>query len=123
MRRYHSELFLALLLYAGLLVAANLADDHFRPTGIVRMALVLVPMFGAFAAAWAILRGIRRMDELQRKIQFDAIAFSFLFTALGTFGWGFAEIAGAPDLPTFAIWPIMGTAWGVGAIVAHRRFR
>lgn len=80
-------------------------------------------MIGAFAAAWAILRGLWRMDELQRRIQYDAIAISFLGTALITFGWGFAESAGVPRLPAFAVWPIMGVLWGVGLVIARRRFR
>jgi hypothetical protein len=62
-----------------------------EPTGALKLAISLAPMLGAFAAAWAILRGLWRMDEMQRRIQFDAIAISFLGTALITFGWSFAE--------------------------------
>jgi membrane associated rhomboid family serine protease len=122
-RRYFIELTGALVLYGVLLVAANFVDDRWQPTGSARMALALTPMIGAAAGAWAIMRAIWRMDELQRRIQLDAIAIAFLTTALGTFGWGFAEGAGAPDLPTFAIWPIMGTAWAVGMVIAHRHYR
>ena len=60
--------------------------------------------------------------ELQRRIQFDAISLSFIGTALITFGWGFAEGAGAPQLRAFAVWPIMGTLWGLGVFVAQRRY-
>ena len=121
-RRYSLELGGAMLLYATLLVGMNLVDRAVHPVGLARLALVLTPMI-ALAAAWAILRGLWRMDELQRRIQYDAIALSFLGTALITFGWGFAEGAGAPRLPAFAVWPIMGTLWGVGMIVARRGFR
>ena len=122
MRRYMIELTGAFLLYAALLFGANLIDDRFQPTGAAGMALALTPMIGAAAAAWAIMRYIWQLDEMHRRIQLDAIAISFLITALGTFGWGFAEDAGAPDLPTFAIWPIMGTTWFIGMLIAQRRY-
>ena len=122
-RRYYLELGGALALYGGLLVAANLVDRAVHPQGIARLALALSPMIGALAAAWAIFRAIRRMDELQRRIQLDAIAFAFLGTALVTFGWGFAEDAGLPRLEAFAVWPIMASLWMVGLLVARQPYR
>ena len=122
-RQYVVELGGALALYAVLLVGANLVERATQPDGAARMALNLLPMFGAFAAVWAVLRGLRRMDEMQRRIQYDAIAFAFLGTALVTFGWGFAEGGGAPQLPTFAVWPIMGVLWMIGQVVAVRHYR
>jgi hypothetical protein len=122
-KQYHIELGGAFLLYATLLVAANLVEQSIAPTGSLKLAINLVPMIGAVAAAWAIMRGLWRMDEMQRRIQLDAIAMSFLGTALVTFGWGFAEGGGAPPLRAFAVWPIMGTLWVFGLVIAHRRYR
>lgn len=122
-RRYMVELGAALGLYAGLLVAMNAAERAFQPEGAALMALALLPMLGALAAAWAILRALARMDELQRRIQFDAIAMAFLGTALITLGWGFAEGAGAPQLRAFMVWPIMGFLWGLGTAIAARRYK
>lgn len=122
-RRYMIELGGALALYAVLLVTSNLIDRAVHPDGLARLLLALTPMIGALAAAWAIMRGLWRMDELQRRIQFDAIAFSFLGTAVITFGWGFAESAGAPVLRAFSVWPLMGTLWGFGMAIAHWRYR
>ena len=122
-RTYVIELAAALALYAGLLVAANLIERAVQPEGAARVALALSPMIGALAAALAILRGLWRMDEMQRRIQLDAIAISFLGTALITFGWGFGESAGLPQLRAFAVWPIMGILWGFGMVVALRRYR
>jgi drug/metabolite transporter (DMT)-like permease len=122
-RRYLIELFGAFALYAVLLVGANALERAVRPEGAARIAIALSPMIGAAAAAWVILRALWRMDEMQRRIQLDAIALSFLGTALLTFGWGFAESAGLPQLRAFAVWPIMGTLWGLGLVVAQRRYR
>ena len=122
-KQYILELGGALILYAVLLIGANALERAVQPVGNLKLAINLVPMIGMVAAAWAILRGLWRMDEMQRRIQFDAIAISFLGTALITFGWGFAEGAGLPHLLAFAVWPIMGTLWGLGMVFAQRRYR
>lgn len=121
-RLYYIELFAALALYIALLVGSNLVDDALHLTGAARVALALVPMVGAAAAGWAVMRGIWRLDELQRRIQLDAIAISFLATALITFGWGFAEEAGAPRLSAFVVWPVMAVGWLAGLLIARRRY-
>ncbi|HEV2866709.1 MAG TPA: hypothetical protein VGX37_09350 [Allosphingosinicella sp.] len=122
-RRYHLELAAAFALYVALLLASNLLDDALHPTGAARIALALTPMIGAAAAGWAVMRGIWRLDEMQRRIQLDAIAISFLATALVTFAWGFAEEAGAPRLEAFYVWPIMAVFWLIGLVIARSRFR
>ena len=122
-RQYLLELGGALALYATLLVAANAVERAIEPVGALKLAINLVPMIGAGVGAWAIMRGLWRMDEMQRRIQLDAIAMAFLGTALITFGWGFAEGGGAPQLRAFTVWPIMGVLWGLGLIIANRRYR
>ena len=112
-KQYAFELGGAFALYAALLIGAAAAERAIEPSGVVRLA----------TAAWAIMRGLWRMDELQRRIQFDAIAISFLGTALLTFGWGFAEGAGVPRLQAFMVWPIMGTLWCAGLLIARHRYR
>lgn len=122
-RQYLLELGGAFLLYAVLLLAANFVERAIEPTGTLKLAINLMPMIGALAAAWAIMRALWRMDEMQRRIQLDAIAMSFLGTALVTFGWGFAEGGAVPPLRAHAVWPIMGILWVFGLVIAHRRYR
>jgi membrane associated rhomboid family serine protease len=122
-RQYLLELGGALMLYAALLVGANALERAIEPAGALKLAINLAPMIGALAGAWAVMRAIWRMDEMQRRIQLDAIAMAFLGTALITFGWGFAEGAGLPHLRAFSVWPIMGVLWAAGMLVAQRRYR
>lgn len=122
-KQYLLELGGAFALYAILLVGAGMVERTLAPAGSFKLAINLMPMIGAVAASWAILRALWRMDEMQRRIQFDAIAMSFLGTALITFGWGFAEGAGMPQMRAFAVWPIMGVLWGLGVFVAQWRYR
>ena len=121
-RRYVKELGAALLLYGLLLVGANTAERAWQPHGAALIALNLVPMLGAIAGAIAIMRQLWRMDEMQRRIQFDAIAIAFLATALITFGWGFVENEGVPHLRAFMVWPIMGTCWGFATAIVTWRY-
>lgn len=122
-RRYVAELGGALLAYGVLLLVSTYVERTVTLSPVARYAVLLLPMIGVAAAAWAILRHVRRLDELQRRSVLESLAFSFAVTAFGTFAWGFAEAAGAPKLPTFAIWPIMAALWIVGGFIAHSRYR
>ena len=123
MNRYHLELGAALAAYAALLVGANLLGGWPHPAGAGRLALAVLPMLGTVAVAWVVLRGIRRLDELQRRVQLEALALAFAGTALITFGWGFLEDAGLPRFPTFGVWPLMAVLWVLGLTVVARRYR
>lgn len=123
-RQYYFELSLALVVYGILLVISIAVTRRIEPqlSQAAVIALRLLPMIGAALAVWAIVRGVRRLDELQRRIQFEALAFAFAGTAFLTFGWGFLETAGQPKFPTFGIWPLMATLWIVGLFIARRRY-
>lgn len=121
-KQYFTELTGALLLYIVLLVGTIFLGRHFEPAGITRYALALLPMLGCLAVLWTVMRAIRRMDELQRRIQFEALAFAFAVTALVTFGYGFLEGAGLPHFPTFGVWPLMAAGWLVGLGLAKYRY-
>jgi hypothetical protein len=104
-------------------VGSNWIYNAFHPVGFVKYAVAVLPMVGVVAMAAAILRHVRRLDELQQRATLEALAFAFSVSAFGFFAWGFAENAGAPKLPTFAIWPIMAVLWAIGGLIAHRRYR
>ena len=122
-RRYQFELLISLAIYAALVFGSNWLLRLMNPDGAVKYAIAVLPMFGVIAMAAAILRHVRRLDELQQRSTLEALAFAFSVSAFGFFAWGFAETAGAPRLPTFAIWPIMAVLWMVGGLLAHRRYR
>ena len=122
-KQYVIELGGAMALYALLLTGSNALERAVHPDGALKLTINLIPMLGMIAAAWVIIRHLWRMDELQRRIQFDAISLSFVGTALITFGWGFGEGAGLPHLRAFWVWPIMGAIWGCSIFVVQRRYR
>jgi hypothetical protein len=122
-KTYLIELTAAFTLYAVLLIGSNLLEKSLRPTGAPLLALNLLPMVGILAAAWAIIRGFGRMDELQRKIQSEALLLSFLGTAIISMGWGFLEDSGIPKLRAFSVWPLMGILWCLALVITTRRYR
>jgi hypothetical protein len=122
-RQYLIELGSALALYFGLLVGGIKADQYFHFEGPVRFLVAAAPMIGCVLALIAIMRRIRKMDEFQRRIQFEALVFGFASTAMITLTWGFLEGAGAPRFPVFGVWPLMGFTWFIGGVIAKLRYR
>lgn len=120
---YVKEMLSMLAIYAVALVGSIELLQHSDFGPALQAAIALTPMLACFAAAWVILREIRRMDELQRRIQFEALGFAFAVTALATFSYGFLEGLGWPRLSMFAVWPLMGGLWAVGLAMARRRYR
>lgn len=120
-RTYAKEFGLAMLAYAATLVLSIVLINA-APTAPWRYAVALLPMIPAVGVLVAVLRQLRRMDELQRQIQFEALAFAFAGTALITFGYGFVENVGLPHLSWFFVWPIMAVLWVIGSAIAARRY-
>ena len=105
------------LLYVARLVLKGHEDAAWR------FAVALTPMIPALFVLLFTVNGIRRMDELQQRMQLEALAFAFGGTAIGTFSYGFLQNVGLPGLSWHWVWPVMGSLWLVGLAVAHRRYR
>jgi hypothetical protein len=121
--RYTKELLSTMVVYGLLLVGSNELLAHAAIASPWRDALALSPMLAAAATAWVILRELRRMDELQMRIQLEALGFAFAGTALVTFSYGFLEGLGYARLSMFVVWPLMAGLWIVGLLLARRRYR
>ncbi len=120
--RYFKEFFAALLAYMVALMLSVTLLAHVE-SQMLRPILALLPMVPGFAMCWIVLRQLRRVDELQRRIQLEAMGFAFAGTALVTFSYGFLEIAGYERLSMFLIWPLMAILWIAGTIIGNRRYR
>ena len=121
-KRYLTELFTAIGLYAVALIASIWLLQAF-PTSTLRIPIALAPMLPALLLPVVIVRHLRRIDELHRQLQLEALGFAFASTAVVTFGYGFLETVGFPHISSFAVWPIMASFWIIGLWFANRRFR
>ncbi len=123
MKRYLVEFTLGMAGYAVLLVVSLRLLAHGVQDPGLRIAITLMPMLSTIFICRAVMRQLRRMDELQRKIQFDAFALAFIGTALLTFSYGFLENVGFPKLSMFFVWPILAALWVIGTAIGHLRYR
>jgi len=121
-RSYLKEFGAAMIAYVVVLFLSIWAIDthHGSPW---RYPVALLPMIPAAFALVAVVRHLGRLDELQRRIQFEALAFAFGGTALVTFGYGFVENAGFRHLSWFWVWPLMAILWALGFALANRRYQ
>ena len=121
--RYLIELLGVLLLYGALLTFSLHALGAHEATWALRVPVALLPAIGAALLLVPITRYVRRVDEFERRVQFEAIAFAFAATAVTTFTYGFLENVGFPHLNWMWVWPVMSGFWIVARPIAVRRYR
>ncbi|BBF76965.1 hypothetical protein N5J48_02710 [Acinetobacter ursingii] len=110
------ELVLAITFYVVILIISLKALTHIENQSL-KVLVSLLPVLPVILVIWVIIRQFIRFDELQRKIQLQALAISFLGTAFLTFSYGFLENIGFPKLTMFIVWPMMGTFWSMSTII------
>ena len=110
------ELVLAITFYVVILIISLKALTHIENQSL-KVLVSLLPVLPVILVIWVIIRQFIRFDELQRKIQLQALAISFLGTAFLTFSYGFLENIGFPKLTLFLVWPMMGTFWSMSTII------
>lgn len=88
-----------------------------------RIPLALAPVIPIIFAMIAYMRFMGRIDEMQRRIQFEALAFGFGSAGLLTFSYGFLEIVGFPHISWLYVFPLMIVLWGIGGAIAARRYQ
>ena len=88
-----------------------------------KYVVAAIPILPAGLVIWLFVRALSRLDEVQKRIQVQALGFSMAATALTTFGYGFLEGVGWPALNGTFILPLMALLWGVGMMVLALRYR
>jgi hypothetical protein len=85
--------------------------------GLAEVALM------AYAIAISV-GAIRRLDELQYRIQLEAIAFAFACTGILMTGWGLMTKAGLPPVSWGPeTWLVMVLLWAIGLWRLRGRYR
>ncbi len=124
MKRYYVEMGAALALYTILLTGSLTLLQHLENASTaLRIVITLAPVLPAGLMCWAIVRNLRRMDEMHLRIQLEALGFAFAASALLTFSYGFLENVGFPHISWTCVWPVMGLMWIIGLQIARRRYQ
>lgn len=121
--RYVFELLASITAYGVILVGVNKAKQWGWVPDALSVPVSLLPMLAGVSTVWVIMRHIRSMDEMQRRMQFEGLAFGFAMTALITFSYGFLEGQGWPKLSMFTVLPLMNVLWVLGYALSCRRYR
>jgi hypothetical protein len=121
-KRYLKEFGTSMAAYVVVVfVSVSLLKHHVHSPS--RYLLAVLPVVPVGFAMWAAIRYFRGLDELQRRIQFEGLAFSFLATCLIALTWGFLQNAGLPHADVIWVAPLLIGLWGVGTCIAKRRYQ
>jgi hypothetical protein len=102
---------------------AMLEMDSLAPAWRVMAAVVPVPFF--VWVLYEILRSARHLDELQRRMHLEALAFAYplLLTLLMLLGLLELAVPLNPDNWSYRhVWQMQGIIYLIGLILAYRRY-
>lgn len=121
-RRYSVRFLSAMAVYSALLVLMVPLVRRVDPFW-AKALLALVPIVPIVVALSELLRFVGSLDELERRIQFEAVATAAILTCLLTFAWGMLEIAGLPKLPIVLVTPMFCGVYGFAVWHATRKYQ
>lgn len=122
-RATKNQILVALAAAAVILAAAFVGRGYPKGSGM-RLALAIVETLATAVCLVVPAWSVGHLDELQRKIQLEALALAFIGTGILGAGYGFLQDAGvAPSDWGGFIWPAMVGLWAIGYVVASRRYR
>ena len=88
------------------------------------IALLPTPVFAWFLWTW--VRGVARMDELERRVELEALAFAFPVSIVFFATLGLLDVALTLDPSDFSlrnVWLMMPMLYYIGLWRAQRRYR
>ena len=125
-KRYSREMMVAMGGYAVLLFTSIWLLKHVDTTGL-RAVIALLPVPPIALMLRAMIRYIRDADELQQRIELQAVSFATAFVSLLYLSGGLLQTARVLDVPAGAamIWvfPLVCLGYGLAKIVVARRYR
>ena len=108
------------VLSRGLLELSTITNEDVR----VLIALAPIPLFIWFLWIW--MKGLGAMDELQRRIELEALAFAFPVCVVVLMTLGLLELAvqlNADDWSYRHVWALMPALYFAGLLRAKRRYQ
>lgn len=102
--------------------AVPVLENGWVPAGAAATAVALVPIAVGFLALLAYLRFLRQADEMTRRMQLEGLAIGFGAGTVFTMGYPVLETAGWPVAPDSTPAVVLMLGWGVGQLLAVRRY-
>ena len=121
-RRYLKEIGSSMAAYVAMIaVSIWLLKGHEHSP--LRYLFAGLPVIPSAFAMWASIRFFRGLDELQRRIQFESMAFSFLGPCLIALNWGVLQKAGLPHADVMWVALLLMGLYVIGVCIACRRYQ
>lgn len=125
-RRYTRTLVVAMAAYAGLLIVSLLLLRQIEGAGL-RALVALLPVPPIAFVLHAMVGYIRDIDELQQRIELEAICIAAAGVSLAYMTGGFLQGAQVIDVPASAamlwVFPSICGVYGLAKLVVARRYR
>lgn len=121
-RTYLKHFSVTMIAYTVLLIVSRLLLNTVDNQAL-RIIIAILPVLPVPFGIWVVMIYVRSLDELQRRIQFEAVAFSMLMTGSITFTLGFLADADVPQLSLIWVFPMSIALWGIGQFIATRRYQ
>ena len=120
---YDPQVIAASLVFAAVTIGAAWAARGLQKGSAPRIALAAVQSLATAAIIFMSMWNLRRLDELQQRIQLHALAIAFAGTGIIVVGYRWLEMAGLPEVDwgTFT-WPLMAFLWAAGFLYSNRRY-
>ena len=124
-RIYGARLLVRGLLWAAIYIASRWALESDVQPDALRMAIALAPTPFFIWWLWTWLEGVSRMDELQRRIELEALAFAFPVSLVLLATLGLIDVAitlNPDDFSLRHVWLMMPMLYYIGLWRAQRRY-
>ena len=124
-RIYGARLLVRGLLWAAIYIASRWALESDVQSNALRIVIALAPTPFFIWWLWTWLEGVSRMDELQRRIELEALAFAFPVTLVLLATLGLIDVAitlNPDDFSLRHVWLMMPMLYYIGLWRAQRRY-
>lgn len=115
-------LLVPLVLYIGFLAVAVATVPDMAPSPW-RYVVALLPMIPGLFLAFGIVRIFAQIDEMERRILLEAVAFSFIFTLIFLLSVGLLGLAGVPQPSPIIIAALMCFLLLIGKFWTNWRYK
>lgn len=118
--------FLATIVFLLAYVAARGMLEQGTIGDTIRVLVALLPVPPFVWLLWSIMNGVRTMDELEQRIQLEALALAFPLALILLLTLGLLEIAidlPPQDLSYRHVWAMMPLLYFLGLTLARKRYR
>ena len=121
---HRSVLLVTILSSVVIDVGASWAIGHVELGSTARIAVALAPLPAKIAVIALILQAIRRLDEFQKRVHFEAVTVAFLSTGVAVIVYGYLEKAQAVGpLNMGLVWTFMVFFYAIGYFIAKVHYK